>query len=99
MAKTIKTRIQQKHDIEANWLNATNFVPLRGELIIYDSEYDENGNELSITGTGRTWRYDYARHKIGDGKTNVNELPFLISFGAADPDAQTTAQFYFKYNA
>ena len=36
MAKTIQTRVQNKHDIEANWLLATNFVPLAGEIIIYD---------------------------------------------------------------
>lgn len=32
------TRIQQKHDIEANWLNANNFIPKQGELIIYDAD-------------------------------------------------------------
>lgn len=96
MAKTIKTRIQQKHDIEANWLKSS-LVPLRGELIVYDSEYDINGNELSIEGTGRAWRYDCARYKIGDGRTNVNNLPFLVSTGSDDPDAETTSRFYFKY--
>ena len=31
----VKTRIQNKNDIEANWLKATNFTPLKGEIIIY----------------------------------------------------------------
>ena len=59
--KLLYSRLQQKHDTEANWLKATNFTPLQGELIVYDA--DEN--------------YNYARVKIGDGVTNVNELPFI----------------------
>lgn len=59
--KILNSRMVQKHDIEANWLKATNFTPLQGELIIYD--VDEN--------------YSYERVKMGDGVTNVNELPFI----------------------
>ena len=58
--KTIIGRAIQKHDIEENWLKAVNFTPYQGEIIIYD--IDDN--------------YDYQRIKIGDGKTNVNDLPF-----------------------
>ena len=58
--KNIKSRIQNKHDIEANWAKAENFVPLIGEIIVYD--IDEN--------------YDYERFKIGDGTTSVTGLPF-----------------------
>lgn len=36
MSKTLQTRIQNKHDIKANWDKATNFIPLAGEIIIYD---------------------------------------------------------------
>ena len=61
MEKTMKARVQHKHDIEANWLKATNFTPLASEIIVYDP--DEN--------------YDYPRIKIGDGKTNINTLPFV----------------------
>ncbi len=53
-------RIVHKHDTEANWLKAMNFIPKQGELIIYD-----------IDDT-----YNYERMKIGDGITNVNDLPF-----------------------
>ena len=56
------TRIIHKHDSEANWLKATNFVPKQGELIVYDP--DEN--------------FNYSRVKIGDGITKVNSLPFHI---------------------
>lgn len=58
--KQILSRIIQKHDIEANWNKAVNFVPMRGELIVYD-----------IDDT-----HLYERFKIGDGIKKVNELPF-----------------------
>lgn len=58
--KTIKTRIIQKHAVEADWLKATNFIPLKGELIIYDADAT----------------YTYPRFKVGDGVTLVNSLPF-----------------------
>lgn len=65
MQNEIKGRFSQKHDIEANWIKAGNaenpFIPWGAELIIYDP--DEN--------------YNYARFKIGDGVTNVNDLPFV----------------------
>ena len=59
--RKVKTRIQNKHAIEADWLKAKNFIPLIGELIIYDK--DDN--------------CDFDRIKIGDGKTKVNDLPFF----------------------
>lgn len=80
--KKIKTRIQQKHDIEANWELATNFIPMAGELIIYD--VDAN--------------YSYERFKIGDGLTNVNSLPFTINahnriyYGVCSTAAGTAAK-------
>jgi hypothetical protein len=44
-------------------LEAKNFSPLKGEIIVYDAE-GENGA---------------ARIKVGDGVTNVNDLPFIGS--------------------
>ena len=55
-------RLIQKHDIEANWLRAVDFIPKQGELIIYD--VDDT--------------YSYERFKIGDGETNVHDLPFYL---------------------
>lgn len=60
--KTLNTRIVQKHDMQANWDKATNFIPKAGEIIIYDA--DDN--------------YSYARMKIGDGVTTVGNLPFTV---------------------
>ena len=59
--KNIKSRIVHKHDTEANWKKAINFIPKQGELIIYDIDS----------------AYIYERIKIGDGVTNVNSLPFV----------------------
>ena len=33
--KEIKTRIQNKNDTSENWAKAVNFIPLKGEIIIY----------------------------------------------------------------
>lgn len=61
--KNIKSRIVHKHDTELNWNKATNFIPKQGEIIVYD--IDSN--------------HSYERIKVGDGTTNVNNLPFVIS--------------------
>lgn len=58
--KNLKARIVHKHDVEVNWLLATNFIPKQGEVIVYD-----------IDNT-----HSYERFKIGDGEQNVNDLPF-----------------------
>lgn len=58
--KNIKSRITHKHDTEANWQLAVNFIPKQGEIIVYD--VDKN--------------YSYSRFKIGNGILNVNDLPF-----------------------
>lgn len=111
--KTVNTRIQHKREFEINWLNAANFTPLPGELIIYLKEVDSKTGEVLTTKQngvdtpvvpcdGRTTPYLYDRVKIGDGKTLVNDLGFFsdpgIVAGTADPDAETTGQFYFKYS-
>lgn len=36
MSKKFNTRIVHKHDTSENWEKAVNFIPLNGELIIYD---------------------------------------------------------------
>ena len=64
--KIINSRIQNKHDTSANW-ELTNFVPLAGEIVMYDAEYDSNGSETQAV-----------RFKIGDGTRTVNNLPFAV---------------------
>ena len=66
---TIKTRIQLKSDTEANWNKAgpkdgsSGFVPLLGELIVYTADLT----------------HPFSRLKVGDGVTNVVNLPFIDS--------------------
>lgn len=64
---TIKTRVQLKSDTEANWNKAgpkegsNGFVPLSGELIVYTADAT----------------HPFSRLKVGDGETNVVDLPFI----------------------
>ena len=90
--KKVKTRIQLKHALEVDWLKAINFLPLEGELIIYDKEVDHEGNVLTMLVDGeskpalpgylpecdstRTVPFTYERFKIGDGITLINDLAF-----------------------
>ncbi len=87
--KHISARIQHKHDIEANWLKATTFIPKAGELIVYDIE---TANDPLPTQEGyiRTERRTSPQVKIGDGKTNVNDLPFVTS-GSSNIDYENVA--------
>lgn len=61
----VKGRIQNKHGTEADWLAAGTaenpFIPLDGELIIYDPDLI----------------YNYKRFKFGDGETPVHLLEFV----------------------
>lgn len=76
----INGRFQQKYDYEANWLKATNFTPMKGEIIVYLAEADINGVLFTdaVLPTGRTTPYTYSREKVGDGVSNVNDLPFTV---------------------
>ena len=64
---TLKTRVQLKSDTEENWNKAgpkagsAGFVPLSGELIVYTSDD----------------AHPFSRLKVGDGMTNVVNLPFI----------------------
>ena len=64
--KKLSTRIINKHATAEVW-NRSNFIPLQGELIIYDPGYDSTD--------GKTYRRE--RLKIGDGQHLVQELPFV----------------------
>ena len=80
--KELKTRIILKHDTEANWNKAVNFIPKAGEIIIYDK--DNSHTEV--------------RFKLGDGVTNVNSLPFkddLSKYAKIDENNNFTQIQYF----
>ena len=63
MANEFKNaRIVLKHDTEENWNKALNFIPQKGEYIIYD--IDDNNPK--------------ARIKLGDGINIPKDLPFVV---------------------
>ena len=66
--KKLNARIVHKHDVEANWLKATNFIPKQGEIIVYDKDASHN----------------YGRIKVGDGETTVSSLPFTTATVLSD---------------
>ena len=76
------TRVQMKNDIEANWQQAVNFKPLLGEVIIYRAEKDGDALPKDPNNPSqnlRNYYITYPRIKVGDGSTNVNDLPFIDS--------------------
>lgn len=72
----MKARVSQLHKTESEWLKIANWTPEAGELVIYDP--DEH--------------YNYARIKVGDGKSLLHELPFFIDSAAT---ALIQKQHYF----
>lgn len=85
--KTFQGRIIQKHDTEANWKKATNFVPLKGELIIYDDL-----NKIKI-GDGIT--------KVNDLKFDTATFYVKVTQGTGEsPTAdKTPEEIYNAYQA
>lgn len=67
----VNARIQLKNDTEANWNQAVNFVPRKGELIILNAESGQNVDEMR----------QYPRFKVGDGITTVVNLPIISGIG------------------
>jgi hypothetical protein len=82
--KTLNSRIQLKHDTEANLRKAENFIPKMGEAILYDA--DDN--------------YSCVRIKIGNGVTLINDLPFAVDYNEtiADIKIEGTVLSYTKGN-
>lgn len=80
--KIINTRIINKHAVESDWLKAVNFTPKQGELIVYDKDST----------------YDYERFKIGDGTTNINDLPFATYKSVPEMDANGVLTFNSEYD-
>lgn len=92
--KTFQGRIVQKHDTKANWDKATNFVPLKGEIIVYDDlKKIKIGDGITKVGNlafindldtlaevAATGSYDDLIDKptIGDGEVNIS---YRNSFG------------------
>ena len=63
--KNFNTRMQQKIDTTENWGKAVNFVPKKGEIIVYS-----DGGGIGVP-----------KIKVGDGATKVGSLKFIESDG------------------
>lgn len=69
MENTLKVRIKNKSGSSSYWSSQIDFIPLNGELIIYDDHktYTDQSNQV----------HNLPGFKLGDGITTVNELPFV----------------------
>lgn len=77
----MKKQITLKHDLSINWAKAINFIPKLDELILYDGVM-ENGVYVELP-----------RLKRGDGKTKLNDLPFLNA-AISDPNSEINYLYY-----
>jgi hypothetical protein len=64
----MKARVSQLHKTEADWSKLPDFVPMHGEFIVFDPDR----------------RHKYARLKLGDGITKLQNLPFFIDSAIDD---------------
>lgn len=97
--KSLQARIQNKIDLTANWEKATNFIPKKGEIIVYS-----DGGGAGIP-----------KMKVGDGTTKVGSLKFAdegqylpltggkltgpLSRGAITIDSQSGGSGNYGYNS
>lgn len=82
--KKLTTRIQQKTDTKANWDKAINFVPLKGEFIIYsDLNKMKVGNGTTFVGN-LPFITNVSHSKSGDSQRNPGVYTYykLASFPA-----------------
>lgn len=70
------TRIMLKRDTTAHWNNARGFVPMAGEVIIYD-DYQIKTWQVEEYGEIVTKTENIPGIKIGDGNAYVQDLPFV----------------------
>ncbi len=76
MSSIINPRIQLKRDTTANWNAAKGFIPLRGEIIIYE---DFEVKTYSVEEYGETVikTVTIPNIKIGTGNAYVQDLAFV----------------------
>ena len=76
MSATMNARIQIKHDTTANWNNAVGFIPLAGEIIVYD-DYEIKTYTVEEYGETVTKTALIPNIKIGTGNAYVQDLAFV----------------------
>ena len=72
----IQARIRSKHDTTANWDAAVCFIPLPGEIIIYD-DYETKTYTVEEYGETVTKTVLIPNIKIGTGNAYVQDLAFV----------------------
>jgi len=72
----VDARIRSKHDTTAHWNAARGFVPMAGEIIIYD-DYQVKTWQVEEYGEIVTKTENIPGIKIGDGQAYVQDLPFV----------------------
>lgn len=72
----VNARIQSKHDTTANWNAAVGFIPLPGEVIIYD-DYEVKTYTVEEYGQQVTKTVYIPNIKIGTGNAYVQDLGFV----------------------
>lgn len=76
MSATVNTRLKIKHDTTENWNNATGFIPLPGELIVYD-DYETKTYQVEEYGEMITKTVNIPNVKVGTGNAYVQDLMFI----------------------
>lgn len=72
----LQARIQSKHDTTANWDKAVGFIPLPGEIIIYD-DWQTKTYTIEEYGETVTKTVNIPNIKIGTGNAYVQDLGFI----------------------
>lgn len=76
MSATVNARIQIKHDTTENWNNAIGFIPLPGEVIVYD-DYEIKTYTVEEYGETVTKTALIPNIKVGTGNAYVQDLAFV----------------------
>jgi len=74
----VYARVAPKRDTTANWNKHPDFVPFRGEIVIYMDYKTKIQDDKKVCIPG---------FKVGDGRTPVSELPFVDFGGGGTVDA------------
>ena len=76
MSATINSRIQLKRDTTAHWNQAIGFIPLPGEVIVYE-DYETKTYTFEEYGEIVTKTINIPNIKIGTGNAYVQDLAFV----------------------
>ena len=76
MSATVNTRIQLKRDTTEHWNQAIGFIPLPGEVIVYE-DYETKTYTFEEYGEIVTKTVQIPNIKIGTGNAYVQDLAFV----------------------